>query len=74
MAETKRVILRHPEGISTIETDDEFDLLQSFINWIILHGRFLDQKEKKNEYCFTFGFSKYVAICNVKWRKLCNNS
>lgn len=74
MTETKRVILRYPEGISIIETDDEFDLLQSFIKWIILHNHFLDRKEKKNEYCFTFGLSSYVAVCNVKWRKLCNNS
>lgn len=68
------VILRYPDGVSTIETDDEIALIQYFINWIFLTNHFSKHVKRENEVIFTFPCSSYVVLCNIKWRKLCNNS
>lgn len=73
MAE-KRVILRYPGGVSVIETDDDFELMQRFIDWIVLSNHFLLHEESENENVFTFLRCSYIRACNIKWRKLCNNS
>lgn len=69
----KRIILRYPEGVSLIETDDEFALMQKFIAWIIGNKHFSKHEEHGNESVFTFTSKSYVSVCNIKWKKLCNN-
>lgn len=70
MTNTNRIVLRHPEGVSTVEADD-LTLLEAFYKWILSSQRFSDFSEKNGEMIFNFDATSHVSMCNIKWRKIC---
>ena len=74
MAFKQKVTLRHPGGLSIIETDDDFALMQKFIDWIISYNRYVKHDKNENEDVFIFPDIRLVQTCNIKWMKLCGNS
>ena len=64
---TKQIILRDPNGVLRLETDN-IDVMQNFINWIIKCNHFSEYDEENG--IFTFSHSKFLSICFIKSNKI----